>query len=75
MRGGLPACSVMVPAYDDEIIWKGHSSMIHEINHQLPNKPDTIFCSVGGAGLLGGIIMGCREVEWDDGNRFLIKRN
>lgn len=60
-------CSVMVPAYDDQILWSGHSSMVHEISEQLPNKPDAIFCSVGGGGLLGGLIVGCRDVGWDDG--------
>lgn len=57
----------MVPAYDDEILWEGHSSMIKEISKQLSNKPDVIFCSVGGGGLLGGIIVGCKHVGWDDG--------
>jgi L-serine/L-threonine ammonia-lyase len=57
---------VMVPAYDDPIVWQGHASMIKEIAHQIPNKPDAIFCSVGGGGLLGGVLVGCKEVGWDD---------
>ncbi|KAF8061480.1 tryptophan synthase beta subunit-like PLP-dependent enzyme [Lyophyllum atratum] len=62
----LETDAVMVPAYDDETVWEGHSSMIEEIRTQLPHKPDAIFCSVGGAGLLGGIIKGCKRVGWDD---------
>lgn len=58
---------VLVPAYDDPLIWEGHSSMIEEIRHQLGRKPDAVFCSVGGGGLLGGIIEGCKKVGWDDG--------
>ncbi|KAI0670605.1 tryptophan synthase beta subunit-like PLP-dependent enzyme [Trametes maxima] len=60
--------AVMIPAYDDPILWEGHSSMIHEIQRQLPKgtKPDAIFCSVGGGGLAGGVIEGCRAVGWDD---------
>ncbi|KAF9466416.1 tryptophan synthase beta subunit-like PLP-dependent enzyme [Collybia nuda] len=58
--------AVMVPAYDDQILWRGHSSMVHEISEQIPDKPDAIFCSVGGGGLLGGLIIGCRDVGWDD---------
>lgn len=59
---------VMVPAYDDPLIWEGHSSMITEIQIQLQDqKPDAIFCSVGGGGLLGGLIVGCKRVGWDDG--------
>lgn len=45
--------------------------MIHEIKRQLPSeiaKPDAILCSVGGAGLLGGVLTGCKNVGWDDGN-------
>lgn len=57
----------MVLAYDDPTVWQGHSSMVHEISHQLGQKPDAIFCSVGGAGLLAGIIVGCQAVGWDHG--------
>lgn len=59
--------SVIVPAYDDPIVWQGHASMINEIAHQIPTKPDAIFCSVGGGGLLGGVTVGCKDVGWDDG--------
>ena len=57
----------MVSSFNDPILWEGHASMISEIHHQLHQKPDAIFCSVGGAGLLGGIIIGCKNVGWDDG--------
>ncbi len=59
--------SVMIPAYDDPILWEGHGSMISEISQQLDRKPDAIFCSVGGGGLLGGIITGCEKSGWSDG--------
>lgn len=59
----------MVPAYDDPILWEGHGSMVEEILRQLPAgvKPDALFCSAGGGGLAGGIMVGCKSVEWDDG--------
>jgi L-serine/L-threonine ammonia-lyase len=62
-------CSVLVPAYDHPTLWEGHSSMIAEIQTQLPRgvKPVAVFCSVGGGGLLGGVIKGCKDVGWDDG--------
>lgn len=41
--------------------------MIHEIERQISDKPDAIFCSVGGGGLLGGVLVGCKDVGWDDG--------
>ncbi len=59
--------SVMMPAYEDPIVWDGHSSMIEEVQKQLPKKPDAILCSVGGGGLLGGVIIGCKKADWDDG--------
>lgn len=59
----------MVPAYDNATLWEGHSSMIHEIKEQLHSEPKAIFCSVGGGGLLGGIIVGCEAVGWDHGAR------
>lgn len=57
----------MVPAYDDPVLWEGHSSMVTELKEQLANKPAAIICSVGGGGLLGGIITGCEKEGWDDG--------
>jgi len=41
--------------------------MVTEMRNDLPCKPDAIFCSVGGGGLLGGIIIGCKNVGWEDG--------
>ena len=58
---------IMVPAYDNPTLWEGHSSMIQEVKSQLQQEPDAIFCSVGGGGLLGGIIVGCKKVGWDHG--------
>ncbi|OAX38039.1 tryptophan synthase beta subunit-like PLP-dependent enzyme [Rhizopogon vinicolor AM-OR11-026] len=57
---------VLVPAYDSPVLWDGHSSMVTEMQKQLPIQPDAIFCSVGGGGLIGGIIQGCKNVGWDE---------
>ncbi|KAG1842691.1 tryptophan synthase beta subunit-like PLP-dependent enzyme [Suillus tomentosus] len=57
--------AVLVPAYDSPVLWDGHSSMVTEMQRQLPKKPDAIFCSVGGGGLIGGIMQGCKNVGWD----------
>ncbi|KAJ7063083.1 tryptophan synthase beta subunit-like PLP-dependent enzyme [Mycena amicta] len=56
---------VVVPAYEDPIVWEGHSTIVTELVQQMPDKPRAIFCSVGGGGLLGGIILGCARVGWD----------
>ncbi|KAH8104507.1 tryptophan synthase beta subunit-like PLP-dependent enzyme [Cristinia sonorae] len=60
--------AVLVPAYDHPTLWEGHGSMITEISRQLPVncKPDAIFCSVGGGGLAGGVMTGCKSVGWGD---------
>ncbi|KAF8514045.1 tryptophan synthase beta subunit-like PLP-dependent enzyme [Gautieria morchelliformis] len=58
--------SILVSAYDDVSLWRGHASMIQEMSSDLDVKPDAIFCSVGGGGLLAGIMVGCEMVGWDD---------
>ena len=56
-----------MPAYDHEVLWKGHASIVDELAAQLKTKPDAIFCSVGGGSMLGGILVGCKKNGWDDG--------
>ncbi|EMD38623.1 hypothetical protein CERSUDRAFT_113801 [Gelatoporia subvermispora B] len=60
--------AVMVPAYDDPLLWEGHASLVHEVSRQLPpgTTPDAIFCSVGGGGLIGGIMQGCKQAGWEN---------
>lgn len=58
---------ILVPAYDDQVLWNGYESMIGEIRNKLDFTPDVIFCSVGGGGLLGGIVGGCASFWWDHG--------
>ena len=60
---------VMVPAYDNPILWEGHASMIEESARQLPAGviPDAVVCCGGGRGLAGGVLLGCKNVGWDDG--------
>lgn len=63
-----PLCSLVLSSYDDPVLWKGHSSMVEEMKSQLHHTPDAIFCSVGGGGLIGGILLGCQSVGWDNGS-------
>ncbi|KAH7341972.1 tryptophan synthase beta subunit-like PLP-dependent enzyme [Rhizoctonia solani] len=58
---------VLMSSYDHPTLWEGHSTMIHEIASQLPNKsaPNAIICNVGGGGLLGGVLRGVNELKWD----------
>ena len=55
---------------DDPLVWQGNSTLCIEISEQLPQglKPDAIFCSVGGGGLIAGTMLGCENVQgWNDG--------
>lgn len=60
------ALSLMQPAdayihpFDDPLIWKGHASLIDEI-FRAGLKPDAIVLSVGGGGLLCGVIEGLKR--------------
>jgi L-serine/L-threonine ammonia-lyase len=46
-----------VPAFDHPVLWEGHSTMIDEIVAVLP-QVDAVVVSVGGGGLLSGILTG-----------------
>lgn len=61
-----------VPMFDHPAIFDGHSSIIRELSEQYKlgfgglddNYPDCIICSVGGGGLLNGILGGLFQVGW-----------
>lgn len=57
-------CSYIHP-FDDPAIWTGHSTLVDELKGQGP-KPDLIICSVGGGGLLCGILEGLWNNDWND---------
>lgn len=57
-----------MPAYDHPTVWAGHGSMIEEISSELPAPPKAILCSVGGGGLLGGVLVGCSKVGYENGS-------
>ncbi|CAM9425512.1 unnamed protein product [Chrysoparadoxa australica] len=54
-----------VSPYDDPLLWEGHSSMVDEIA-EAGIKPGAIIASVGGGGLLCGILDGCKRHGWED---------
>nr|XP_026267863.1 L-serine dehydratase/L-threonine deaminase [Urocitellus parryii] len=57
---------VYVPPFDDPLIWEGHTSLIRELKESLGTKPGAIVLSVGGGGLLCGVVQGLQEVGWGD---------
>ena len=51
--------------FDDPLLWEGHASMIDEVA-QAGVRPDCVVLSVGGGGLLSGVVEGLRRQGWDD---------
>ena len=51
--------------FDDPRVWKGHASIVHEIAGA-GVKPGAVVVSVGGGGLLCGLLEGLHEVGWTD---------
>ena len=52
-------------AFDDPLLWEGHATMIEEIARQT-ERPDLLVCSVGGGGLLAGVVEGLQRIGWGD---------
>ncbi|KAN0033280.1 hypothetical protein ACTA71_002704 [Dictyostelium dimigraforme] len=56
--------------FDHPLLWEGHSTMIDEIYQDVQNgiceKPDVILFSVGGGGMLIGILQGLERYGWND---------
>lgn len=50
--------------FNDPLLWRGHASMIDEIARAGPT-PDAVVLSVGGGGLLCGVIEGLRRHGWN----------
>nr|XP_056715669.1 serine dehydratase-like [Euleptes europaea] len=57
---------VNVHPFDHPLVWKGHSSLVKELKDSLDAKPGAIVLSVGGGGLLAGVVAGLQEVGWLD---------
>lgn len=51
--------------FDDPRIWEGHASLVHEVAGA-GVRPDAVVTSVGGGGLLCGIIQGLQQLGWHD---------
>ncbi len=54
-----------IPAFDHPLIWEGNSTMIYETFGD-GFKPGAILLSVGGGGLLCGVLEGLHHVKWGD---------
>ena len=45
---------------------EGHTSLVEELESQLQVKPGAVVLSVGGGGLLNGVVEGLRRAGWED---------
>ncbi len=51
--------------FDDPLLWQGHATLVDEVA-QYRVKPDVVVLSVGGGGLLCGVVEGLRRNGWED---------
>ena len=57
--------TVYISPFNHPVIWEGHATMIHEVAKK-EKKPGAIILSVGGGGLLLGVLQGLYDVGWQD---------
>lgn len=67
---------VHVMPYDHQDIWDGNATMVAEIEQQMhemgEEAPDVVACSVGGGGMLNGVLQGMETIQaqgssgWDE---------
>ncbi len=51
--------------FDDPLLWQGHATLVDEAARSGP-KPRAVVLSVGGGGLLSGVVAGLRRHGWAD---------
>ncbi|MEN5037724.1 pyridoxal-phosphate dependent enzyme [Pseudomonas sp. TWI929] len=54
-----------VHPFDDPLLWTGHASLVDEVA-ETDLKPDAVVLSVGGGGLLSGVVEGLQRHGWGD---------
>lgn len=57
--------AVYIHPFDDPYLWEGHASVIDEISNA-GITPDAVVLSVGGGGLLCGVVEGLKRNNWKD---------
>jgi L-serine/L-threonine ammonia-lyase len=54
-----------VHPFDDPLVWAGHATLVAEAAVQGP-QPDVVVLSVGGGGLMCGVLQGMHAAGWSD---------
>jgi L-serine/L-threonine ammonia-lyase len=55
----------LIHPFDDPLLWAGHASLLDEVA-DAGLRPDLLVCSVGGGGLLQGMLTGLDRQGWQD---------
>jgi len=61
----LAASDAFLHPFDNPLLWTGHATLIDEVA-TTGNKPDAVLLSVGGGGLLAGVMEGLARNGWAD---------
>ncbi|AXM94587.1 pyridoxal-phosphate dependent enzyme [Pseudomonas plecoglossicida] len=59
------ANDAFIHPFDDQLLWTGHASLVDELA-AAGFKPDAVVLSVGGGGLLSGVVEGLERNGWSD---------
>jgi L-serine/L-threonine ammonia-lyase len=60
LREHLPADAAYIHPFDDPLLWTGHATLVDEIA-AAGVRPGAVVCSIGGGGLMCGVIEGLRR--------------
>jgi L-serine/L-threonine ammonia-lyase len=63
-RSLIGATDAFLHPFDDPLLWAGHATLIDEVVHS-GIAPDAIVLSVGGGGLLSGVVKGLHSNGWN----------
>lgn len=61
----IGASDAFLHPFDDPLLWQGHATLIDEVFCS-GLKPDAVVLSVGGGGLLSGVVEGLHRNRWSD---------
>jgi L-serine/L-threonine ammonia-lyase len=61
----IKSTDAFIHPFDDPLLWTGHATLIDEVA-EAGQKPDAVVLSVGGGGLLCGVIEGLHRNGWHD---------
>lgn len=64
-RSLVGANDAFVHPFDDPLLWEGHATLVDEV-FRAGLKPDAVVLSVGGGGLLSGVVQGLHRNGWGD---------